>query len=480
MVNTLQDQWENELKRELKTDEIKKFLLKKNRDEISKPILLTEVNNSSTLKRSVDWQKPSQSYLHVMNDLVFEKAFSEDLEAGVKVFYFTSLVFAKFQSKIMSLSAGIDQLEFICLDRDIISAQEIHHAGGDSIHEMTVILKKLIDQIDKSQEKKMIGLHVDAQFFSSIAKLRAMRLIIEKLKEIYQLNFDYEVISLVSKREWTLFDKENNILRLVASVSAGLIGGADKIQTISHLSPFWDETDLRFSDEEILLSTRISRNVFHVLSLESSLGFVQDASAGSYSIDQLTDLYAEEVWKKLGDYVLLTKALQDELIQEHIKQNKKSKLEQFETKRLLLTGVNDYPNQKEVLRFQWRESSEWRVSRGFEALRHKVQTSPVLSKINIFLDLKGDESVLNARISFVKNYFESVGFRVVQDESVEKKVIVVVAEDNEYERIYSELQRVDSVIYYFAGKGKFSDVRQIFSGQNIFGELRWLIEEGLA
>ena len=48
---------------------------------------------------------------------------------------------------------------------------------------------------------------------------------------------------------------------------------------------------------------RISRNVQHLLQLESYLDRVADPSAGSYYIEQLTNQIAEAVWQRFRENV---------------------------------------------------------------------------------------------------------------------------------------------------------------------------------
>jgi methylmalonyl-CoA mutase len=66
------------------------------------------------------------------------------------------------------------------------------------------------------------------------------------------------------------------------------IGGAGRITVTPSDAP--GKTSSAFSK-------RIARNVQHLLMMESYIDKVQDPAAGSYYVEQLTEVLAEQAWE---------------------------------------------------------------------------------------------------------------------------------------------------------------------------------------
>jgi methylmalonyl-CoA mutase len=79
-----------------------------------------------------------------------------------------------------------------------------------------------------------------------------------------------------------------NMLRTQTEAMSAILGGADSLT----VQPF--DTTFRQPDE---FSERIARNQQLILKEESYFGKVADPSAGSYYIENLTQLIAENSWK---------------------------------------------------------------------------------------------------------------------------------------------------------------------------------------
>src|SRR5690606_24772327 len=83
----------------------------------------------------------------------------------------------------------------------LISGKEYHYAGGDSVQELALMAKKFIEAEDK--EEFYVGLYVDSMFFHNIAKIRAARLLLEKIQEERKSAKKFHLVALTSYEGWS-------------------------------------------------------------------------------------------------------------------------------------------------------------------------------------------------------------------------------------------------------------------------------------
>ena len=132
---------------------------------------------------------------------------------------------------------------------------------------------------------------VGTSYFLEIAKLRAYRLLYEKLAEQYvNQSSGIPVLYLqayTSPVKATEEDIYTNLLRGTTAAAAAVLGGCDMLT----VRPF-DES-LR---EPNLFAYRMARNTQLILRHEAFFDRVIDPSAGSYYIETLTDKIAQGAW----------------------------------------------------------------------------------------------------------------------------------------------------------------------------------------
>src|SRR5690606_10576295 len=127
----------------------------------------------------------------------------------------------------------------------------------------------------------------DAQFFLSIAKLRAARKAWARLTQVSGDACWMHLEVGTSARMMTVRDPWVNLLRTtVACFSAG-IAGAESVSVLPY--------DMR-SGNPSYFSLRIARNIQHVLQEESHLHRVADPAGGSYSFEATTEELALKAW----------------------------------------------------------------------------------------------------------------------------------------------------------------------------------------
>jgi methylmalonyl-CoA mutase len=176
----------------------------------------------------------------------------------------------------------------------------VFHKGSDNvIEELTDIIlegeKQLNylknNELDINLFKNNIQLNVSIgiSYFIEIAKIRALKLLWGNVLKGYGAAPVVPIIHAKISKESFVHDAHKNKIRVTTQAMSAVLAGIESL-TI-------DPT------EDSDFGKRISRNVQHLLQLETYLDRVQDPSAGSYYIEQLTNQIAEIVWQRFREKV---------------------------------------------------------------------------------------------------------------------------------------------------------------------------------
>lgn len=132
-----------------------------------------------------------------------------------------------------------------------------------------------------------VGIGTD--YFVEIAKIRALQLLWGNLLGAYNIGtpeppFIWAITSPAGFSE----DVHRNMIVATTQTMSAAIGGAGRITVTP--SDATGKTSSAFS-------RRIARNVQHLLMMEAHIDKVQDPAAGSYYVEQLTEVLAEQAWE---------------------------------------------------------------------------------------------------------------------------------------------------------------------------------------
>ncbi|CAN5722517.1 methylmalonyl-CoA mutase subunit beta [soil metagenome] len=179
----------------------------------------------------------------------------------------------------------------------LASGQVIHEAGGGEAGELAFALAsavayaKALVRSGLSMEDAwgciVIGLAADADYFATLAKLRAARAVWSRITAACGVAAAPRIEARSSHRMLAAHDPWTNMLRLTASAVGASIGGADVVA----LGSFTDALGLPTA-----FARRQSRNAQLVLMEEAHLGRVADPGAGSGYVEALTDEIARAAW----------------------------------------------------------------------------------------------------------------------------------------------------------------------------------------
>lgn len=495
--NNQQEQWEKSLLAELKLTEVGSKTVKKLISGQNWPTVSFKAKSEVRLSTEEPWKKASITYTHLdPSEIAYE--IKEDLKSGVRNFFFhqEALNSQKWQEiektlcdftkpeelEVFILGAGDYRSSIIKVISHFISGKEVHDQGGHSIQELATLAQNLVQKLESLDEIIYLGVYVDSHFFHNIAKIRAAKLLAKKILLEAKKEATIKVVALTSYQGWTLYERYSNILRNETAVASAYIGGADHIQSAGYNTIFELETDNHPEQEHVERSRRMARNTTHILALESMLGVVEDAAYGSFHLENLTEALCEESWK------LMQSLLAGANLENEITQVREKRLEMVKTRKTIMSGMNDYPDVKEHLKLQFKKPTVFRVARIFEELRLRMENIP--NRPKVYVALYGEYSALNARLNFVKNYFELLGLEVHEpghtemdlnklkkDLTIRKEEIIVLCSLDEH---YPVLQEIASLVNtphkFIAGKYEMTSYQNLFAGQNVYEILENLVE----
>lgn len=178
-------------------------------------------------------------------------------------------------------------------------SRPVHNAGGSAAQELAFAIAGGVNHLRLFNDARqplvygapIIGFSasVDQDFFLSIAKLRALRVLWRRAQELCGIETPVEarLHCETSFRMASAMDAETNILRNTIAVSAAAIGGADTLSVLPH------SIALGLPDAQ---ARRLARTMQLVARDESHVGLVIDAAAGSGPVEALTDALCAAAW----------------------------------------------------------------------------------------------------------------------------------------------------------------------------------------
>ncbi|MNU13457.1 Methylmalonyl-CoA mutase [compost metagenome] len=378
--------WENLVKKQLKTEDIYTILKKENLEGIDvKPFYNSVEKPMVNLPKVEESTHLVATYHESLEDDVFAFLLNENVEnlVGKTVFvnnkdlaehispqdedqYFSLIdVFDEQNAEIN------DQLvkELLAKDfkRNICVDISLHQNAGAAIYQQLGIAlaktKELIEIYGSEIINKLIfRIAVGGNYFFEMAKIRAFKLVFNQLSKEYDLNDIPYIFAETSLRNKSISDNENNLIRSTLELASAMIGGADAVYSTNYLVEKSTE-----NSEEISFKQQI------VLAYESIINVFEDASNGSYYIEDITNQIAEKSWKffveieEKGGYLEL---LKQGIIQKNIYDHAVEEQKWVEEGKIKLIGVNLYPklelkksieelyHQNELKSVRWAEMFE--------------------------------------------------------------------------------------------------------------------------
>ena len=232
----------------------------------------------------------------------------------------------------------------------VVCDGRIWHAGGASeVQELAAVLAAYVAylrlfaghgiEVDRAAASIDAALAADADQFLAIAKFRAARLLIARVREAARV--DGAPCRIHAETAWRMMsarDPHVNIVRGTAAAFAAGVGGADSVSVI----PF-----TAAAGTPDAFARRIALNAQIILIEESHIARVADPGAGSGAVEALTAALAEAAWKRFQAIEAaggLLAVVREGSLQREIGATRAARLEKIARRQSEMTGVNAFPD----------------------------------------------------------------------------------------------------------------------------------------
>ncbi|WP_343664721.1 methylmalonyl-CoA mutase family protein [Chryseobacterium mucoviscidosis] len=378
--------WENLVKKQLKTDDIYPILSKENLegivvkpfyDSVQEPLVnLPKIEESTHLVAKYHESLEEDVFAFILDQNV------ENLEQ--KTIFINNEELAghispEEQDQYFSLIDVFDEKQAVINDqlvKELLAKQFRRHicvdislhqnAGASIVQQLGIALAKTKELVEiygsEIVNKLIFRIAVGGNYFFEMAKLRAFKIVFNQLSKEYDLDEIPYIFAETSLRNKAVSDNENNLIRSTLELAAAMIGGADAVFSNNYLVEKSTE-----NSEEISFKQQI------VLAYESIINVFEDASNGSYYVEDITRQIAEKSWaffveiEENGGYLEL---LKQGTIQKKIYDHAIEEQKWVEEGKIKLIGVNLYPkldvkksieelySEKEIKAVRWAEIFE--------------------------------------------------------------------------------------------------------------------------
>jgi len=232
-----------------------------------------------------------------------------------------------------------------------VHGNQYHDAGAGAVQELAFAmatgveyLREMLSRgisIDDAAPRVCFSFSVGSDFFMEMAKLRAARLLWERVVDAFGGNNASKRLFMHVRTSWwnkTVTDPYVNMLRVTTEAFAAICGGCDSLYVGAFDEPVGPPDEF---------SRRIARNVQIILKNESHLNSVVDPGGGSWYTEVLTDAIAGKAWRlfqqveKKGG---MLKALQQGFPQEQAAETALRRAKNIAVRKDVFVGTNKYPN----------------------------------------------------------------------------------------------------------------------------------------
>lgn len=291
-----------------------------------------------------------------------------------------------------------------------VTAQPCSDAGASAVQELAFALASGVESlrqmtarglaVDDVAPRMRFAFPVGADFFMGIAKLRAARMLWQRIVSASGGGTDSQRMRLHARTAlWnkTAHDPYVNMLRNTTETCAAVFGGCDSL----HVGAF-DEV-VRPPDE---FSRRIARNTQIILREECHLDRVIDPAGGSWFVEELTGQLAKKAWSLFQEVEKrggMLPALQEGFLQQAIAGVRAGKEKAIGQRRTSIVGTNKYADPAEQpLPQRERKLEELQRARAAEIAHYRttgghIEQTALLEKLAHLLE-SGSDGLVEAAI----------------------------------------------------------------------------------
>ncbi|AZU63251.1 methylmalonyl-CoA mutase [Neobacillus mesonae] len=314
----------------------------------------------------------------------------------------------------------------------LIDTTPYHNGGANAVQELAAAaatgvyyLDKLTEsgmEFDRALSKMVFQFSIGSNFFMELAKLRAARVIWNRITELYGFPENargMQIAAETSRFTKTVYDSHVNLLRTANEAFAAVLGGVQYL----HVAPF---DELAGASP---FSERIARNMQLILKEEALLNKVVDPAGGSWYIETLTNVLAEKAWalfQKIEAKGGILEGLKMNWLQQEIDEVFTRKKLDAETRKQSIVGTNVYAKLDESVTCTKIETvkdqtkieiiPQRRLAEPFEELRRKAKfiEKHKGAAPDVGLLCLGQLKQHKARLDFMKGFLSAGGIKTVE------------------------------------------------------------------
>ncbi len=231
----------------------------------------------------------------------------------------------------------------------MVDTTAYHSAGASEAQEIAIALAtgiaylRAMDaagmNLDEAVDRIGFTLAADADFFATIAKLRAARTLWAEATSACGIpGAALELGIETSDRMMATRDAWVNMLRTTVACFAAGVAGAQSVTVHPYTAA------LGLPDR---FARRIARNTQVILQEESSLGRVLDPAGGSWYVEALTAAIAEKAWSLFQEVESeggIVESLKSGALQDRIATVAQTRASDIARRKVPLTGISEFPN----------------------------------------------------------------------------------------------------------------------------------------
>lgn len=229
----------------------------------------------------------------------------------------------------------------------VVDGSLYYNAGAPSVYQLGLItaqvneyLQALADRNALDAVKQLyVTVATGTAFFEEIAKVRALRQLLQLLTAQYNINPEIAIQSITGTLYKAPYDAYNNLLRDTLAGMAAVMGGSDAV----YILPF----DEGHSKGKAAFSRRMSINTQLLFKEESYLHHIADVANGSYYLETLTAEMGTKGWdafKEIEAAGGFIQSFNDGILTERVAAHAADLLERYRNGSLIWIGMNKYPN----------------------------------------------------------------------------------------------------------------------------------------
>jgi len=229
-----------------------------------------------------------------------------------------------------------------------LSTLPFSQAGASTVEELGILLAEAVETFrrleklgaspEETAQSFIVRVAIGRDFFTGIAKLRALRALWFHLAGHCQLHETNPppIHAVTAWRSLSRRDPWVNLLRQTVEAFAAIVGGADLLTTRAFDSLLREPGDL---------GQRIALNTQTILREECHLDRITDPGGGSWYIEELSRQFAEASWgyfQKIESHGGFVKALRDGQIQRDLGKRSTEMKHRIATRKMPVTGVSTW------------------------------------------------------------------------------------------------------------------------------------------